>query len=144
MPDDGFIGVDTFTYMIRDDDGLPGSVQVRVVIWKPVATTDASDQSVHVIRSGPPTTVETPDGDLFLEIEVGDPIQVRLNEDVSGCRSPNSGGGAQDCVSVEIFGLGRESTTSAVRFAEMRIAVRRCPGRGFPRVRRRRVPSVST
>ena len=85
MPDDGFIGVDTFTYMIRDDDGLPGSVQVRVVIWKPVATTHASDQSVHVIRSGPPTTVETPDGDRVLEIEVDEPIQVRLDLDVGGC-----------------------------------------------------------
>ena len=62
-----------------------GSVQVRVVICKPVATPDASDQSVHVIRSGPPTTVETPDGDLVLEIEVDEPIQVRLDMDVGGC-----------------------------------------------------------
>ena len=123
QPDGAFTGVDTFTYVIRDRDGSTGSGRVRVLVWKPVATTDASNQSVQLIPPGTPITVETPGGDLVLDISISDPIQVRLDEDVSGCQSPVSGSSRQACVSVEIFDLGGGSTTSGVGLSELIIAL---------------------
>ena len=75
------------------------------------------------IVPGVPTTVATPSGNLVLEIEAANPIQVRLNDDVAGCESPVTGGATQSCVSVEIVASDGGSATGAVRSAELSIAV---------------------
>ena len=123
VPDAAFTGILTFTYTIRDGGGLTTNARVRVLVWKPVTTGDTDDEVVELIPPGTPTTVETPDGDVVLVIDVDDTIQVHIDNDVGGCRSPETGGSAQTCVSVEIFDLDGERTTVVVRFGEMRIGV---------------------
>ena len=89
----------------------------------PGTTGNTGSQTVAVIVPDVPTRVETPNGNLVLEIEAANPIQVRLNEDVAGCESPVTKGATQSCVSVEIVASGGGSATGAVRSAEMSIAV---------------------
>ena len=89
----------------------------------PGQTDNTGSQAAMEVPPGVPTTVETPNGDLVLEIEATNPIQVRLNADVAGCQSPVTGGTIQSCVSVKIVASDGGSATGAVRSAELSIAV---------------------
>ena len=91
-----------------------------VVVQLPASATTGGGTA---ILPGVPTTVETPSGNLVLEIEAANPIQVSLNDDVAGCESPVAGGAIQSCVSVEIVASDGGSATGAVRSAELSIAV---------------------
>ena len=71
LPDQGFIGTDSFTYEITDDQGnvIPGTVNVTVVP-APVANPDTASTG-----EGRPTTV------FVLDNDTGDGILVRMSDE---------------------------------------------------------------
>ena len=113
-------------FAIAQNDGGGATITVRnivsfsqyVVVQLPASVTPGDGTA-----TGVPTRVETPSGNVVLEIEAANPIQVSLNEDVAGCQSPVAGGAIQSCVSVEIVASDGGSATGAVRSAELSIAV---------------------